>query len=357
MVLAGGEDPGTLGRVIRRPPRLQEGDTVAVVSTSWGGPHAFPAVHDAGVAALERLGLVVREYPSTRRSAADLRADPSGRAADLNAAFADPSVAAIIASIGGDDSARILPHLDSSVIRANPKVLMGYSDTTTQLLFAHQLDLVTFNGPSVMAGFAQSSRFPAFEHHVRSILFDPTPTYDYVPYPQWVDSYVDWNVATDPTEVGALRPHDRWRWLNGSGPVRGPLVGGCIEVLEFLKGSRYWPAEEWWTGRILFLETSEDAPSVDQVRSWLFNYGVQGIFDRISGLVVGRARRYTADQKRALDDAIFSVVVDEFGATGVAIATNMDFGHTDPQWILPLGVTAELHPAAQRFRLLEPAVD
>ena len=59
---------------------------------------------------------------------------------------------------------------------------MGYSHTTTQLLFAHQHDLVTFNGQSVMAGFAQSSRFPAFERHVRSIPFEPTPTDDYVPH-------------------------------------------------------------------------------------------------------------------------------------------------------------------------------
>ncbi len=348
---------GTLAGVPTRPPRLKPGDNVAVVSTSWGGPHEFPSVYRAGIAALERLGLVVREYPGTCRPAAELRADPRGRAADLNAAFADPSIAGILASIGGDDSARILPHLDPETIRKNPKVFMGYSDTATQLLFAHQLGLVTFNGPAVMAGFAQSAWFPTFEAHVRAILFEPTPTYDFVPYPYWVDGYADWNRTEDPAAVGELRPGDGWRFLNGHDPVRGPLVGGCIEVLEFLKGSRYWPFEEWWTGRILFLETSEDEPTVEQVRYWLFNYGVQGVFERISGLIVGRARGYSDDDKRALDDAVHSVVIEEFGAAHVAIATNMDFGHTDPQWILPLGVTAELHPGAHRFRLLEPAVD
>ncbi len=339
-----------------RPNRLKPGDHVAVVTTSWGGPHAFPAVHAAGVAALERLGLVVREYPCTRRSADELRADPKARAADLNAAFDDPSIAGIISSIGGDDSARILPHLDAESIRHNPKVFMGYSDTTTQLLFAHQLGLVTFNGPAVMAGFAQSAWFPAFEQHVRAILFEPTPTYDYVPYPYWVGGYADWNETDDPTAVGERRPHDGWRFLNGDHPVRGPLVGGCMEVLEFLKGSRFWPSAAWWADKILFLETTEDEPTVEQVRAWLFNYGVQGVFDRISGIIMGRARGYTDDQKRALDDAIHSVVVDEFGASDVAIATNLDFGHTDPQWILPLGVAAELDPGEQRFRLLEPAV-
>lgn len=74
---------------------------------------------------------------------------------------------------------------------------------------------------------------------------------------------------------------------------------------------------------------------------------------------LGRAvpgRGYSDDQKQALDEAIHSVVVEEFGASDLVIATNLDFGHTDPQWILPLGVVAELDPVAQTFRLLEPAV-
>jgi muramoyltetrapeptide carboxypeptidase LdcA involved in peptidoglycan recycling len=208
-----------------------------------------------------------------------------------------------------------------------------------------------------MAGFAQSAWFPTFDAHVRSILFEPAPTYDYRPFRRWVDSYADWNVTDDPSAVGELRHHEGWRWLNGDGPVHGRLVGGCIEVLEFLKGSRYWPSENWWTDRILFLETSEDRPTVEQVRYWLFNYGVQGVFERITGLIVGRARGYTADQKLELDDAIHSIVIDMFGASHIAIATNMDFGHTDPQWILPLGIIAELHPAASTFKLLEPAVE
>ena len=107
-----------------KPPRLKPGDTVAVLTTSWGGPHEFPAVFEAGLATLERLGLQVRELPGTRRSPADLRADPAGRAADLNAAFEDQTITGIISSIGGDDSARILPHLDTEVISNNPKVFM-----------------------------------------------------------------------------------------------------------------------------------------------------------------------------------------------------------------------------------------
>ncbi len=135
---------------------------------------------------------------------------------------------------------------------------MGYSDTTVQLMFAHQLGLVTFNGPSVMSGFAQARHFAEVEAHIRSILFDPTPTYDYRPYPNWVDTGVDWATIQDPTSIGERLPHDGWHWLNGDTATVGRLAGGCVEVLEFLKGSQYWPDESWWAGRILFLESSED---------------------------------------------------------------------------------------------------
>jgi muramoyltetrapeptide carboxypeptidase LdcA involved in peptidoglycan recycling len=339
-----------------RPPRLAAGDVVAVVSPSWGGPSVFPHTFDAGVRALQEVfGLEVRELPTARMDAAALARDPRRRAADVNAAFADAEVKAVIASIGGNDSARLLPFVDEDAIRANPKVLMGYSDTSTLLVAAHLLGLVTFNGPSVMAGFAQLSRFPAVEAHVRSLLFAPAPTYDYEPYAEWVDHYPDWNEVANADRVGPLRPHDGWHWVNG-GRVEGRLFGGCIEVLEFLKGSRWWPDEEFWAGRILFLETSEEKPTVEQVGRWLFSYGVQGVFDRAAALLLGRARSYTDEEKRALDRMVRDVVVEQFGAHHLPIVTNLDFGHTDPQWILPLGVLAEVDCEARRLRLLEPAV-
>ena len=108
-----------------------------------------------------------------------------------------------------------------------------------------------------------------------------------------------------------------------------------------------------FTDRILFLETSEDKPTVDQVKYWLFNYGVQGVFTQLSALLIGRARGYTDDEKAELDDMILGVVADEFGARDLTIVTNMDFGHTDPQWILPLGVQASVDCAARSFVLLE----
>ncbi len=286
----------------------------------------------------------------------ELSASPRLRADDLNAAFADDGIRAIVMSIGGVDSVRILDHLDASVAIAHPKILLGFSDSATQLAFYNQAGLVTFNGPSVMAGFAQLEQFDGLAAHVRAILFEPSGTYEYRSYAAWVDGYRDWNDPANAAEVGERRPHDGWHWLQGSGRVEGRLFGGCADVLEMLKGTRFWPQPAFWQDRILFLETSEDKPDPSRVGYWLRNYGVQGVFDRVSAVLVGRARDYTDDEKAELDEVIVSVVAGEFGAVALPIVTNLDFGHTDPQWILPLGVRAEVDVDERRFHLLEPAV-
>lgn len=340
-----------------KPRRLCAGDTVAVVSTSWGGPSVFPHVFDQGLTVLrDRFGLRIKEFPTARMSAVELAANPQRRAADLNSAFADESVSAIFVSIGGDDSARILQYLDPELIRANPKIIIGFSDTTTQLVFCHDLGLVTFYGPSVMAGFAQLLNFPETEAHIRKMLFEPDDKYGFEPYSRWSNGYAKWSEPGNAGRVAELHPHDGWSWINGSGIRSGKLFGGCFEVLEFLKGTRHWPTSEYWNDRIVFLETSEDKPSIAQIRYWLFNYGVQGVFERAAGLLIGRARDYSGDEKVKLNQMIFETVVKQFGARDLPIVTNMDFGHTEPQWILPLGIKAELDCELQTFRLLEPAV-
>src|SRR5665811_747266 len=107
-----------------KPRHLVPGDTVAALSPSWGGPSLYPHVYDHGLAVLRDWGLEVREFPSARAPAERLQRDPRLRADDLGAAFADPSIRAIVPSIGGDDSIRLLPLLDEAVITANPKILM-----------------------------------------------------------------------------------------------------------------------------------------------------------------------------------------------------------------------------------------
>lgn len=341
-----------------KPQRLREGDTVAILSPSWGGPGTFPQVYELGVRNLiENFGVAVKEYPTTRADADYLYHNPQKRAEDVNMAFADPEVKAIIASIGGDDSVRILPFIDIDVVRANPKIIMGFSDTTTLTTYLNQLGLVTFYGTSIMLGFACMQHLPASHGaHIKQVLMQPSPTHTYQPYEQWAVESQRWEDTPYDGQVMLTPNVDGWRWLQGESVAQGKLFGGCIEVLEFMKSTRFWPQPDFWHDKILFFETSEDKPSPDLVRWMLRNYGMQGVFDKISALLFARPYGYTDEEKEELEEQIIKVVSTEFGRADLPVVANMDFGHKMPQLVMPLGVTAEVDCARRTVRLVESAV-
>ena len=123
---------------MKRPARIASGDVLAVVSLSSAAPHAFPHRFDAGLAQLaEALGVEVVEMPHARAPDELLDAHPELRAADLHAALRDKSIAGVVSSIGGEDSIRLLPHLDLELIAAHPKPFIGYSDSTVTHMAFH----------------------------------------------------------------------------------------------------------------------------------------------------------------------------------------------------------------------------
>jgi muramoyltetrapeptide carboxypeptidase LdcA involved in peptidoglycan recycling len=317
----------------------------------------FPHVYELGVKNLQNIGLKTKEFPTARAEPDFLYENPKARAEAVNAAFADPEVDAIISTVGGDDSIRILPYLENDTVRSNPKILMGYSDTTTLLAYCNQLGLVTFHGPSVMAGFSQMENLPSsFAAHVGEMLFHPNQTYEYRPYDTYSEGYPEFAQNANLGKVNTPRKNPGWKWLQGKSVAKGHLFGGNVEILEWLRGTPYWPSVDFWNGKILFLETSEEKPHRSYVRRWLRTFGILGGLYRIAGLLVGRARDYSDEEKEKLDQNIVAVVSGEFHRADLPIITNMDFGHTDPQLIIPLGVKAEIDCETKRFRLIEAAL-
>jgi len=327
---------------------------VAIVSPSWGGPSVFPHIYENGLKVLQEWGLKIKEFPTARMDAAFTRANPQIRAKDINDAFADPEVKAILASIGGDDSVRILPFLDKKIIAENPKILMGYSDTSTLHVFSNLQGLITFYGLSIMAGFSQMESLPeSFKSHVREILFEPKESYEYQPYGTYCDGYPDWANKENLGKVNPMKSDDGWHWLQGSGSIQGELFGGCIEVLEMMKATDSWPSQDFWKGKIFFLETSEEKPSIQYIDHVLRNYGILGVFDQISGFIFSRARDYSDEEKKELEEKIVSIVAKEFGRPNLPIVANFDVGHTGPQLVLPLGVRAEIDCKNKKISLAE----
>ncbi len=335
--------------------RLRPGSRVAIVSPSNGLAPLFPAVYERGLEALRALGLEPVPFPSAGRTTEELYGDPAARVADIHAALADETIHGIIATIGGYESVRLLPLFDSARFRRNPKLILGGSDATTYTLFARRAGVVSFYGPSVMAGFSQADDLPKeFLEHVRSFLFGTWDRYRYTPYPHFTHGYTDWSKESR-GRIGTLHENgDGPKVLQGQQPVIGHLWGGCIEVIEFLKGTRFWPPVSFFDSSVLFFETSEEKPSPDRVGYMLRNYGVAGILHRAAAILFGRPKDYSAQEQDRLEELVVRIVRDEFGLSQLPILTRTDIGHTDPKWIFPIGAQAKIDPADRRVEILSP---
>jgi muramoyltetrapeptide carboxypeptidase LdcA involved in peptidoglycan recycling len=297
--------------------------------------------------------------PHTMRDDAWLHANPQARAHDLMQAFLDPSIKAIFSTIGGDDSIRLLPHLDLDVIRTNPKIFMGYSDTTISHMACFKAGLVTFYGPAIMAGFAENGGlFPYMVDSVRKTLFSSAPIGAIPPNEDgWTVEVLDWADPANQSRTRALNPSTGWKILQGRGVHHGKLIGGCFSVLDWLRGTDFWPDPQMWRGAVLFLETAEDAPSPEVVKQGLRTYAALGILEQLSGILFARpGGPVDPGTFSAYDDVLRLVVAEEAGLADLPIISHMDFGHTDPMFILPYGLQAEINCESKQFSILENAV-
>jgi muramoyltetrapeptide carboxypeptidase LdcA involved in peptidoglycan recycling len=332
-----------------KPRALRPGDTVAAISLSRGWPSVYPRAYEDGKRQLqETLGVRVVE---SRHALADkvwLEAHPEARAADLMEVLKDPSIQGIISTIGGDDSIRMLPFLDLSVIRDHPKIFLGYSDSTITHFAFLKAGVTSFYGPSIMGGFEENGGLPPYTvESLRQTLFTPEP---------WTCASFGWDDDRRNEKRRKLQPCSGWRWVQGRGVHRGHLIGGCLEAVDWLRGTPVWPEPSVWRNAILFLETSEDQPSPTVVTYMLRALAATGAMRDARGILLGRP--YNADGNEAgfeaYDRALLRVL-GELGLSSLPVITRMDFGHSDPKFVVPVGVEAEIDCDRHQIRLLEPA--
>jgi muramoyltetrapeptide carboxypeptidase LdcA involved in peptidoglycan recycling len=230
------------------------------------------------------------EYPTTRK----IDATPQERAADINAAFADPEIAAIMASIGGDDQIKVLRWLDPAVLQANPKAFFGYSDNTNLLVYLWNLGIISFHGGSTMVHLARPGRVhPTTLESMRRALFEPGEV-QLSPAVAMTDENVSW---ADPEALDVelpMRPGAGWTWAGDQRAVTGPSWGGCLEILDFqLRAGRYLLAPEAYAGCVLLLETSEEMPGAEYVHRVLVGMGERGMLEQFAAWWWRRRRHGT----------------------------------------------------------------
>lgn len=331
----------------KQPPRLKPGDKVAIVSPSAGLPHVFPWVYEQGLKRIKDVfNLIPVEFPAARKSPDYLSKNPQARADDINAAFADSSIKAVIATIGGNDQIRILPYLNREILRANPKIFMGYSDCTNLHLFLWNLGIISYYGGAVMTQFAMGGSMHSYTvKSIKQALFAPSIG-EVQASSQWSDVDLDW---ADKKNLHKKRPMFRgkgWSWHNPSTHViKGRLWGGCLEVLDLhLSVKRYLPTLDQLNDTILFLETSEEMPTEGFVYRFIAALAELGMLQKFKAILMGRPKtqfcgkqptegreQFIINQQNAVQNALRDY------NSNIPVVFNMNFGHTDPQMIIPNG--------------------
>ena len=271
-----------------KPKRLEAGDTIATISLSDGAAGLFPHVTKLPRKISSNfLDSIVISTPHALKDPNWIYNNPKARAEDLHWALENPEVKGIISNIGGYESVRILPYINHDLIRKFPKIFMGFSDLTIQLIGLLNARVVSFQGPSMMAGIATLKAYPYMQESVRQTLFEGyTRLLKAAPF--WNETNVDWADSDYAAKAHLqlnVRQGEGWLWLQGNSRTEGHLIGGCIEVLEMLKGTHWWSKPEMFKNAVLYLETSNDVPPPANVEYWLRNYASLGDFERYFCLV------------------------------------------------------------------------
>ncbi|MEV8323731.1 LD-carboxypeptidase [Kitasatospora sp. NPDC056731] len=313
------QHPTTPGQGLTRPPHLRPGDHIAVVAPS--GPIDSQRLTD-GCAILRSWGLRVTVAPhvlDAHPTLGYLAGTDADRAADLQSAWLDPTVDAVICARGGYGVHRMVDLLDWDAMRAAPpKPFIGFSDVSSlQEAFAQRLGIATLYGPMSAAGSFIADG-PTAEH-LRRTLFEPTAT----------------TVLTSPTAT-ALVP----------GRARGVTAGGCVHVLAAERGTP--AARPSYAGGILILEDVNEHPY--QLDRLLTQFLRSGAFDGVAGIALG-----SWDGCGRLD-RVRDVMLDRLGPLGIPVIWELGFGHCPSTLTVPLGVPAVLDADAGTLTLEMPAL-
>jgi muramoyltetrapeptide carboxypeptidase LdcA involved in peptidoglycan recycling len=343
-----------MGHDLVHPPKARRGQHIAVLSPSFAAPGVFPAVHEQAMRRLtEVTGLIPVEYPTTR----EVGASPLARAADINAAFADPAIRAILAVVGGDDQITVIAHLDAGLAQRDPKPFLGTSDNTNIHHWLWANGIASFYGGSSQVHLGPGPGVD--EVHARSLLAAVITgeTIEVTDPGESEDTGVDWS---DPAALhcfGEREPTEPWSWHGPARVVTGRTWGGCLEVIEWiLTAGRFQSEPGVLDGGVLIIETSEELLPARNVGWIVRSLGERGILEAVGAVLVARppvsdfTRRPAAEERARLRAEQRDVIVGLIGRYNpeAVVCAGIPFGHTRPQWIIPHGGTITVDGTARR---------
>jgi muramoyltetrapeptide carboxypeptidase len=328
-----------------KPYKLKTGDTIRIVAPASNMASFAKPKLENGVRNLENVGFNVEVHPHVFRKYKGTGGKPKERAESLLEAFTDDSVNGIMCCWGGFNSNDIIDYLDYKSIRANPKPFIGYSDITIlNTVLYNKAGLVNFQGPALIT-FTHDFLMPWEVDEFKAITMEGKAGRQIKAAPRFIDDPLYWQHPETPP-VALDNPG--WTIVN-EGIAEGRLIGGHLGTLLCLAGTKYWPDMK---DHLLFFEVDEEEPSPTNVIRQLRQLVHLGVFDEISGLLVGRAPE-TIGLKRELSmESLLGDVIDR----DIPVVTQMDIGHTTPISTIPVGINAEISTEKKALTPLEAIV-
>lgn len=312
-----------------KPAGLQPGDTIMFVAPS--GDLEQKRI-ELAAQRLEELGFKVIVPDDLFSRWGYLAGSDERRAEELMKAFTDPEVDAVFPGTGGYGVMRILDRLDYDAIRANPKIVIGFSDITAlHMALAKKCNLVTFHSPNPQYGLGSDDGFRDYnaKYFWRCLMADKNNgeagfTYE--------------------TPKGApLR-------VFAPGVAEGPLCGGNLSLVASLTGTEY---ELDTAGRVLFLEDVNEAPY--RVDRMLRQLKLSGQLDQPAAVLLGQFSGCEADGK-GTSLSLAEVFLDYFADAPYPVVYNFPAGHVKNHVTLPFGVRVEVDADHRRVSVLENPV-
>jgi len=346
-----------MNRLIK-PQKLNKGDKVATVSPALGIAGDIDVLwrYNLGKKRLEDVhGLTVIPAPNSMKGTDYLRENPKARAEDINWAFENKEIKAIIANIGGNDSIKIIPYIDTDIIKQNPKIFIGYSDVMNIHLLCYGIGLSTFYGHILLPIIAETPNYhPYSQKWFEKVLFDDSPIGIIEPSDNFS---CDANDYTDRNASKTYYHDNGYLWIQGSGVAKGRLFGGHTGLCELegiLKDTVLEAITDDLDGKILFIEDIAECFSPEQLADFLMWLGNIGALQKLRGIMIGKLCSYQSFDEHK--KAMLSVVNENFGLYNLPIVANMNFGHTSPICILPYGAMAEIDCDNKTFSIVESGV-
>lgn len=318
------------------PQKLQKGNKVMVVAPSDSLHFISKEVKLIADERLAAMGLEVSFAKNVYEFDEFDSSSVESRVADLHEAFADKSVKGIITAFGGFNCNQLLRYLDWDLIKNNPKVFVGYSDTTAlQNAIYTKTGLVTYSGPSYWM-FSQKLYFNYTLEYLKKCLFDDKE-FNILPSEFWSDDrwYKD-------QEDRKLIKNDGWLVIN-EGAAKGTILGANISTFRLLQGTEYFPDI---AGSIVFLEDDCDSKSVN------FDRELQALihlpnFDKVKGIVIGRFQ----NASEVKTEQLIKIIRLKPELNCIPVLANVDFGHTSPMITFPIGGEVELRVSNKKSDL------